>query len=76
MNLDRLMSFAASVVIAAAMVGQLDRLQRWVWIAQAKIIYESRASNWGSPRFFEHTKERRKNVSPETKIVVTNQKKP
>lgn len=63
MNLSSITSFAASVVIAAAMAGQSDRLQRWIWIAQAKIVYESRASNWGSPRFFEHTKERRIHTS-------------
>lgn len=74
MDLSKVTSFAASVVVAAAIAGNLDTLQRWVWIGQAKIIYESRASNWGSPRFFEHTKERRKHVSSETKIIVTKRK--
>lgn len=74
MNLDKPMSFAAIVIVAAAMIGQLDRLQRWIRIAQAKIIYESRASNWESARFFEHTKERRNSVSSVTKIILKKQK--
>ena len=52
MNLDKLFSWIAGVVIACAAVGQLDALQNWVMRAQAKVIYESRTSNWGSPRFF------------------------
>lgn len=72
MNLSSITSFAASVVVAAAMAGQSDRLQRWIWIAQVKIIYESRASNWGSPRFFENTKERRTHIS--SKPLLQKQK--
>ena len=53
MNLDKLFSWIAGVVIACAAVGQLDALQNWVMRAQAKVIYESRTSNWGSPRFFD-----------------------
>lgn len=52
MNLDRLISIAVAVVIGAAAVGKLDVLQNWIWRAQAKVAYESRASAWGSPRFF------------------------
>lgn len=52
MNLEKLIALAASVVIGAAATGRLDSLQRWIWTAQAKVAYESRASNWGSPRFF------------------------
>lgn len=52
MNLDKLTSFAVSVVLTAALMGNLDRLQHWVVIAQAKLLYESRASNWGSPDIF------------------------
>ena len=52
MNLDKLFSWIAGVVIACAAVGQFDALQNWVMRAQAKVIYESRTSNWGSPRFF------------------------
>ena len=52
MNLDKLFSWITGVVIACAAVGQLDALQNWVMRSQAKVIYESRTSTWGSPRFF------------------------
>ncbi len=52
MNLDKIFSWIAGIVIACAAVGQLDALQNWVMRAQAKVIYESRSSTWGSPRFF------------------------
>ena len=52
MNLDKLTSFAISVVLATAFMGNLDRLQLWVLKAQAKLLYESRASAWGSPNIF------------------------
>lgn len=52
MNLDKLFSWIAGIVIACAAVGQLNALQNWVMRAQAKVIYESRSSSWGSPRFF------------------------
>lgn len=52
MNLDKLTAFAVSVVLTAALMGNLDRLQRWVVTAQAKLLYESRASNWGNPSVF------------------------
>ena len=42
MNLDKLFAVAR----------HLDTFQSWVWRAQAKVIYESRSSSWGSPRFF------------------------
>ncbi len=59
MNLDKLISIAATVVIGAAAIGRLDALQRWIWIAQAKVVYESRSSNWGSPKFFNNHSEGR-----------------
>ncbi len=52
MNLDKLFAWVLAVVIAFAATGRLDVLQNWVWRAQAKLIYESRTSTWGSPRFF------------------------
>lgn len=52
MNFNNLIPFSASVVLAFAAVGKLDRLQMWVWKAQVQVLHESRASNWGSPRFF------------------------
>lgn len=39
-------------VIAFASVGKLEVLQSWIWRAHTKVIYESRTSTWGSPRFF------------------------
>lgn len=52
MNLDKLTSFAISVVLAAALAGNLDTLTRWVIVAQAKLLYESRTETWGSPTVF------------------------
>ncbi|RYZ91110.1 MAG: hypothetical protein EOP06_07170 [Proteobacteria bacterium] len=52
MNIQSVAAWAAGIAIAAASVGKLDELQRWIWIAEAKVIAESRTSNWGSPRFF------------------------
>ena len=52
MNLDKLFTWIAGVVIAFALSGKLNVLQTWIWRAQAKVIYESRTSTWGSPRFF------------------------
>ena len=52
MNLDKLMAWVISVVLLFAGTGKLDVLQKWIWKMQAKVIYESRSSNWGSPRFF------------------------
>ncbi len=53
MNFDKLFSWAAGIVIAAALAGNLDSLQHWILIAQVKTINASRTSNWGSPRFFQ-----------------------
>lgn len=52
MNLDKLMAWVVGVVLLFAGTGNLDVLQKWIWKAQAKAIYESRSSTWGSPRFF------------------------
>ena len=52
MNLDKMFAWVVGVVFAFATVGKLDVLQAWAWRAQAKVIYESRSSSWGSPRFF------------------------
>lgn len=52
MNLDKLFAWVVGVVMMFAVTGKLDVLQAWIWRAQAKLIYESRSSAWGSPRFF------------------------
>jgi hypothetical protein len=57
MNFQSVAAWAAGIAIAAATVGKLDDLQRWVWIAEAKVIAESRTSHWGSPRFFKPKRE-------------------
>ncbi len=55
MNLDKFFAWVVGVVLVFAASGRLDVLQSWIWQAQAKVIYESRSSNWGSPRFFNKT---------------------
>lgn len=55
MNLEKLMTWIFGVVIAFSAAGKLDVLQTWILKAQAKVIYESRSSKWGSPRFFPRT---------------------
>jgi len=52
MNLDKLFTWIAGIVMAFAVMGKLDVLQTWIWRAQAKPVYQSRTSTWGSPRFF------------------------
>lgn len=52
MNLDKLFEWVIIIVIGFALSGHLDSLTRWVYRAQAKLIYESRASGWGSPSAF------------------------
>jgi hypothetical protein len=52
MNLDKLFAWIVGIVLSFAVVGQLDVLQSWIWRAQAKVVYESRTSTWGSPKFF------------------------
>lgn len=52
MNLDKLFTWIIGIVIAFAAAGKLDVLQNWIWRAQAKVVYESRTSTWGSPRIF------------------------
>ena len=52
MNFDKLYTWAIGVVIAFTLTGRLDTLELWIWKAQARILYESRTTTWGSPRFF------------------------
>ncbi len=58
MNFDKLIPFIMTIVIGAAAIGKLDTLQRWVWKSQAQLLYQSRASNWGSPNIFLDSKKR------------------
>ncbi|MBL7545530.1 MAG: hypothetical protein JNL11_17050 [Bdellovibrionaceae bacterium] len=68
MNLDKLFTWIAGVVIAFAVVGKLDVLQAWVWRAQAEVVYQSRTSTWGSPRFFPGNKAL--HIKPKTKSAA------
>jgi hypothetical protein len=54
--MGKLADFAVTVVLLAAMMGNVDRLNHWVQLATAKVFWESRASNWGSPIFFPEKK--------------------
>jgi hypothetical protein len=54
MNLDKLFECIAIVIIGFAVTGNLDRLTLWVYQAQAKVIYETRASAWGTPSIFKN----------------------
>ena len=50
--IEKMMPLIVGVTVMAAATGNIDKLQMWIWKAQAKVIQESRTSNWGSPRFF------------------------
>jgi hypothetical protein len=52
MNLDRLFTWITAIVLAFAVSGRIDLLQKWIWSAQARALYDSRTATWGSPRFF------------------------
>ena len=52
MGLEKLANFAITVVIMAAIAGNLDRLNLWIQVATQKVLWESRASAWGSPNLF------------------------
>lgn len=52
MNLNKIGLWVMGIIMSAVAIGQLGPLQHWIWKAQAKLIYESRTSAWGSPRFF------------------------
>jgi hypothetical protein len=51
MNLGNLIFWSASVITTLAGVHNIDSIQRAIWKAQARIIYESRTETWGSPKF-------------------------
>lgn len=55
MSIEKLIPYVLSIVIGAAAMGKLDDLQIWIIKAQAKVLYESRSSNWGSPNVFKNT---------------------
>ncbi len=61
MNLDKLFDWVIVIVIGFATAGHLDTLTNWVYRAQAKLVYESRASNWGNPSIFKDTNSKTSN---------------
>ncbi len=46
MGLEKIYSLGVSLVIVAAMTGQLPKVIRTVQVAQLKLIKESQASKW------------------------------
>lgn len=52
MNLSDLIFWSATIITGLTGAYNIDDIQRVVLKAQAKILYESRTSTWGSPRVF------------------------
>lgn len=67
MNFDRLFAWIVPIVVAAAISGNINSLQRWIWTAQAKTITASRTSTWGSPRFFPEAAKKSASVAEKRK---------
>ncbi len=55
MNLDKLFEWITVIVVGCAVTGDLNKLTHWIYHAQASLVYESRASSWGSPSIFKST---------------------
>lgn len=68
MNLDKLFSWIAGIAIAFAVMGKIDVLQAWIWKAQAKVVYQSQTSTWGSPRFLSPTRKTRASTEPKASV--------
>lgn len=68
MSLERVMSWIFGVVFAFALAGKLDVLQRWIWVSEAKILYASRTSTWGSPDIFQTHKKH--NMSAQRRLQL------
>ncbi len=67
MNSDRITNFAITVVLMAAVAGNLDRLNH-CQVATAKVLWESRASAWCTPQFWpEQNIKNHKTISTNTK---------
>ncbi|MGZ6442264.1 MAG: hypothetical protein ACXWRU_19565 [Pseudobdellovibrionaceae bacterium] len=50
--MEKLTEFAIAVVLAVALTGNLDKFTDQVHLATLKLLKESQASRWGSPRLF------------------------
>lgn len=53
MNFTNLVSWSLWVIIGLLGVHQIDEIQLGILKARSKLIYESRSSSWGSPKFLE-----------------------
>jgi hypothetical protein len=49
---SKIVEIATAVVIAAYLSGHLREFNRWVYLQTAQVLWESRSSAWGSPKFF------------------------
>lgn len=52
MNFTDLLKWATGIVIGWSAIHNIDSIRHEILKAQAKLIYESRTTTWGSPRFF------------------------
>jgi hypothetical protein len=49
MGTKKVVAIAVSIAVAIASTGQLPLLMRVIYLSEAIVLRESRASNWGSP---------------------------
>lgn len=56
MNLNSLIQWCVGIVVAWSAFSHIDEIHRGILKAQAVLIYESRASTWGSPKFLRSEK--------------------
>jgi hypothetical protein len=75
MNFSKLTDFAIVIVMAALISGRLPELNRWVHLQTAKLLYSSRSSTWGSPRFFSEHRLKSNITAPKSKEVQLTQRK-
>jgi len=62
LNFDKLTDFVITIVLTAALAGNLDSLTKWVNVATAKLVYESRSETWGSPRVWREQDNKKSNT--------------
>lgn len=56
MNLEKLTAIAVTVVMLAATTGQLPKLIITIRKAQAQLVQETKASNWGIPMLLKESR--------------------
>lgn len=59
--MEKLTEFAIAVVLVVALTGNLDKFTYHVRLVTQRLLKESQASQWGSPRFFP--------VSPKDRVM-------